>query len=193
MPFSSEFWGNTHSNIKPHLGWIKIHFLAAFPLGSFSQLYSKAAAPGYTPYRLSFCTPGALSPWWRPPVCILTMGKTRMGFLGSETQEKKEAAADETPGCQLSDRVAGIALPMLPRKSPQSLSAPLFSPPLPHLMCVFWGVWSILLNKAALHGSFWPNITAAIANTIWSVPRAKHRPGCLINNNSFILYNNPMK
>lgn len=70
-------------------------------------------------------------------MCILTMGKTRMGFLGSETQEKKDAAADETPGCQLSDRVAGIALPMLPRKSPQLLSAPLFSPPLPHLMCVF--------------------------------------------------------
>ncbi|KAK2492425.1 hypothetical protein MC885_002574 [Smutsia gigantea] len=60
-----------------------------------------ATVPGYTPYHLSFCTPrSSLAQVEATSVCH-DSGETRMGSLGSETQEEKEASDDETSGCQL--------------------------------------------------------------------------------------------
>ena len=67
----------------------------------------------------------------------LTVGKSRMGFLGSESQEEKDAAADETPGCQLHWQGCWDGLAHAPQEIPAVPECPSFSLSLPHLMCVF--------------------------------------------------------
>ena len=172
MPFLSEFWGNTHSNIKPHLGRIKIHFLAAFSLGSFSQLYSKATVPGYRPYRRSFCTPGALSPAGKDHACSSWQwGNPGWAARAWNSGGKRGSCWWETV-CQVQWQGCWDRLAHAPRRSLCFLSAPLLSPPLPHFMGVSWAVCSVLLNKAALHGSFWPIITTVRANATQSMPCA---------------------
>lgn len=98
---------------------------------------------------------------------VVTIEKTRMGFLGSKTQEEKEASGDETSSCQLPcqgclDRLA----PTGPGKPLQLLGTRLHSSSLPHLMVYLGSLLLTLLSKAALHHSFWPHITTVIANTV---------------------------
>lgn len=59
-----------------------------------------------------------------------------MGFLGSESQEEKDAAADETPGCQLHWQGYRDGLAHAPQEIPAVPERPSLSLPLPRLMCV---------------------------------------------------------
>lgn len=122
-----------------------------------------------------------------PPEFILTMEKTRMGFLAPILRRRKRQLLMQRPGVSLSDRVPG-GLALAPREVLPSLGA-LSLPLLCHTdVCVLSG-----LHQAPLCGSFWPNITAAIANATLTMLCAKHCPRHLVNNNSFILHNGPMK
>lgn len=93
--------------------------------------------PGCMPYCLSFCTPGAPQAKTTNAMCTLTVGKSRMGFLGSESQEEKDTAADETPGCQLHWQGCWDGLAHAPQEIPAVPECPSLSLSLPRLMCVF--------------------------------------------------------
>lgn len=116
MPFFIWILGK-YSNIKLHLAWMKIIFLLPSLLAPFLSFNQKQQCQAI--HHTTWVSPplGALCPRRGPPIFNLTMEKTKVGFLGSETQEEKEAAADEHLGVSFNDRVAWRCLPLLPRKS----------------------------------------------------------------------------
>lgn len=67
-----------------------------------------------------------------------------MGFLGSESQEEKDAAADETPGCQPHWQGYWDGLAHTPQEIPAVPERLSLSLSLPRLVCVLRS----LLNSA---------------------------------------------
>lgn len=75
---------------------MKICFLAAFPVGLFSQLKLKVTTPSYMPYHLGLGTHQELSilyPRQKPQLFILTVGKTQVGYEAQEEKEMSECNA----------------------------------------------------------------------------------------------------
>lgn len=120
MPFFIWILGN-YSDIKLHLGWMKILFFFFFllpsllsPLLSFNQKHWCRALCRITWMSAPPETP---CPRQGPPEFILTMEKTRMGFLAPILRRRKRQLLMQRPGVSLSDRVPGTGLPSLPGKS----------------------------------------------------------------------------
>lgn len=99
-------------------------------------------------YHLSVCAPRNSLPQAETTQVRPDNGGNQDGFLGSDTQEENEAAADETPGCQLQWQGLLDVLALAPQEILPSLSTP-FLPLLCHTdVCVLRS-----LRQSALPGS----------------------------------------